>query len=278
MTSVMNPKPPKLRKLTDEEFTEAQALARQSGTPLSQCPTCRAKPTEIPGSDGVKELIPGTYTLDGSTFPCDCQSQIALRTQYLVAHIPAEYMTLDWSEYNRDPEVRKQVAFYLDKWENFLHGGIGMEFASPALGVGKTWSATHIAKEMVKNGQRVFFIPFVDMVSAFQSSRAEAIESRMRETTYLVIDEILSPVSKAQHDFYAFRLEALIRHRSSLNLPTILTTNLTNDELVEYYPRTYSLLSAKQLRVEMGGEDHRKSDAVMRKIERLANGDALPLT
>lgn len=274
----MNQKPLKLRKLTDAEFSEAQALAKQGGTPLSQCVTCRAKPTEIPDSEGVKEFISGTYNLDGNTYPCDCSTQIALRTQYLVAHIPAEYMTLDWSEYDRDQEVRKQVAFYLDKWDNFLHGGVGVEFAGKGLGTGKTYAASHIAKELVKQGQRLFFIPFVDMVSAFQSSRADEIESRMRETTYLVLDEILSPVSKAQHDLYAFKLEALIRHRSSLNLPTILTTNLTNRELDEYYPRTYSLLSAKQLRVEMAGEDFRKSDAGMRNIERLANGERAPIS
>lgn len=268
----------RLRRLTDPEFTKAERLARMSGVSLDVCPTCGAKDEEIPGSGGVVQFQNGVYKFRGEEWFCDCQAQMALRARYLLANIGEQYMRLDWADYDGPEEVRENVALYLNKWQDFKAHGMGVEFGGKALGVGKTFGATHIGKEMVKQGQKVFFIPFVEMVSAFENDDANEIEDRIRNTTYVILDELLPPWSDRQGQFYAMKLEAMIRHRTNHNLPTIITTNLTQDELHNHYPRTYSLLAAKQLRIDMSGVDARMGRIAEENLELVANGEIRPIT
>lgn len=268
----------RLRRLTDPEYTKAESLARMSGVPLDQCPTCGGKEQEIPGSAGVMEFRSGTYRYRGEEHFCDCQAQMALRARYLLANIGDQYMRLDWADYDGPDRVRRDVANYLDQWQDFKINGMGLEFGGKGLGIGKTFGATYVGKELVKRGQKVYFIPFVDVISAYQRDDHQALEDTLRGVTYLILDELLPPYSEAQHALYAFKLEALIRHRTNFNLPTIITTNLSRDELDDYYPRTYSLLEAKQMRIDMSGVDARRNRIAEENLELAANGEVRPIT
>jgi len=267
-----------LRRLTDPEYAKAAHLASSSGVSLSVCPTCGGKEEVIPESGGVKVFRNGTYRYRGEEHFCDCQAQIALRARYLLANIGEQYMRLNWDEYVGAENVTDSVALYLDKWKDFRINGMGLEFGGSGLGIGKTFAATHIGKEMVKNGQQVFFIPFVEMVSAFQSDSAHELEERIKTTTYVILDELLPSISNSQHQFYSMRLEAMIRHRTNHNLPTIITTNLSVEQLTQHYERTYSLLAAKQLRIDMTGTDARTGKIADENLELVANGEVRPIT
>lgn len=268
----------RLKRLTDEDYSKAESLAQMSGVPLDVCPTCGGKEEVIPNSGGIVEFRSGTYQYMGEENFCDCQAQIALRSRYLLANIGEQYMRLDWNNYVGPEDVRSMVELYLDKWKEFKINGMGIEFGGSGLGIGKTFAATHIGKEMVKRGQSVFFVPFVEMVSAFEGDKGAEIEERIRTTTYVILDELLPPHSERQRQFYATRLEAMIRHRTNYNLPTIITTNLSEDELTEVYPRTYSLLASKQVRVDMSGEDARIKKIAKENLELVANGEVRPIT
>lgn len=263
-----------LRALTDDEFDEAKSRAIK--VPLKQCPTCYSRETEIPGSGGAKERIHGTYKFHGREHECNCEEQIRLRTHYLAANIGDQYQKLDWDDYTRDAEVKAAVAGYLENWESHRHHGIGLSFASKQVGTGKTLCATYVGKELIKRGQRVFFISFVDMVSAFETNGA-SLENKMKDITYLILDDVLKPFTERQRDFYALRLESIIRHRTNYDLPTIVTTNLVPEELEEWYPRTFSLLSLKQVDIDMKGGDAR-GNVAMTTLELATNGEKRPIT
>jgi len=268
----------RLKRLSDPDYTRAESLAQMSGIPLDVCPTCGGKEEVIPDSGGVMDFKCGTFWYMGEENFCDCQAQIALRARYLLANIGEQYMRLDWSGYIGPDEVKESVGLYLARWQDFRINGMGLEFGGKGLGVGKTFAATHIGKEMVKRGQNVFFIPFVEMISAYQSDNVRELEERIRTTTYVILDELLPPQSDRQNQFYATRLEAVIRHRTNYNLPTIITTNLDQNELHKFYPRTYSLLAAKQLRIDMSGEDARVGKIAEQNLELVANGEVRPIT
>lgn len=267
----------RLRRLSDEEYLEVEAKARMSGIGLETCPTCKSSKQEI--EPGVM-LWPDncTYKYKGEEFECDCKTQMALRRQYLLAGIPDQYMRLDWDDYVGPESTVNSVNSYVANWENLKDNGLGLEFGGKGLGIGKTFAATHIGKELIKEGQRVLFMPFIEMISAFNKPNADEIENRLRGTTFLVLDEILPPVSERQADLFSTRYEAIIRYRTDHNLPTIITTNMSEDELYEKYARTYSLLSAKQLRIDMGGEDARVSRIGSENFEMALNGEVRPLT
>ena len=266
----------KLKNLTDQEYDLATKLAK-SKLPLDQCPTCGSKMEAIPGSGGVKQRINGIYKYLGKEYDCECDAQIALRSRYLVANIGEQYQRLDWDEWSGCPDTKTAVDLYLSEWEQFFRQGMGLEFYSSALGTGKTFAATHIGKELIKQGQSVYFIPFIEMVAAFDRQDSDYIANRVRESGFVILDEVIPPISEAQKSFFATQLEALIRHRTNNNLPTIMTTNMDQETLNAAYPRTYSLLSAKQMRQEVAGTDRRESIGI-KEMEIIANGETRPIT
>lgn len=231
----------------------------------------------IPGSGGAKQRTPGSYRYMGKDYICDCDAQIALRARYLVANIGEQYQRLDWDEWDGCTETKEVVDIYLKGWEKFFKQGIGIEFHSTALGTGKTFAATHIGKELIKYGQSVYFIPFIEMVAAFDREDGDYIANRIRESGFVILDEVIPPITDAQRSFFATQLEALVRHRTNNNLPTIMTTNMDQETLSAAYPRTYSLLSAKQIRQEVNGTDRRQSIGV-KEMEIVANGETRPIT
>jgi hypothetical protein len=203
--------------------------------------------------------------------------QMLLRKHYLVANIGDQYMRLDWKDYRGDDSVRDTVANYIDNWPSFKINGMGFEFNSKNLGTGKTFGATYIGKELIKRGERVFFIPFLEVISTFTREHQEA-EQSMRESTVLILDEVVPPVSEAQGALFASKLEEIIRYRTNYNLVNIMTTNLSEDELHRYYPRTYSLLEAKQVRIPLEGIDARQDWIGTDNLELAMNNEVRPIT
>ncbi len=266
----------KLPRLSNQQFEAVERLAAMSGVSLNTCPTCSSRLEEI--VEGVLARENGTYKFRGEVHECDCDEQIALRKHYLLAGIGDQYQRLDWNDYDRSEQVRDDVALFLEKWESFKVNGMGVEFSSPKLGVGKTMAATYIAKELIKRGERVFFIPFLEIISLYESPDRDSLEEKLRTVTVLILDEVIPPRTEAQGGFFSSKFEELIRHRTNYNLVTIMTTNLEPDKLRYHYPRTYSLLEAKQLRIEMVGEDARQGKIALENIELVMNDERRKLS
>lgn len=251
-------------------------MAAQSGIPLDQCPTCLSKLENI---DGYWGRVNGTYRYNGEEHPCDCEQQIALRKHYLVSGIPDQYQRLDWTDF-RDQSVKDDLALYLGNWESFRLQGMGLEFSSPQLGTGKTFCATYVAKELVKRGVKAYFMPFLEVVSLYQEELDERkiIEDRLKGDTALVLDEVVPPYTGPQAHFFAAKLEEIVRHRTNFNRVTIMTTNLDPGQLHHNYPRVYSLLEAKQVRIELAGDDARQSIIKPQNLAMVAAREVRPIT
>lgn len=266
-----------LPRLKNDEFERVERLARESGTRLDHCPTCGSRPIEV--DDGVEGWINGTYRFRGREHACDCDTQIQLRKHYLLANIGDQYQRLDWADYDNE-DVKSVVSTYLDKWDAFKINGMGLEFASPRLGVGKTFGATYVAKELIKKGERVFFLPFLEVISTLtrQHAEAEYLERKLHDSTVLVLDEVVPPWTAPQAQLFAGKLEEVVRNRTNFNKVTIMTTNMTEDELYEHYPRIYSLLQAKQIRIVLEGRDARQGRIAKENLELVLNGEVRPIT
>lgn len=189
-------------------------------------------------------------------------------------------MRLDWQTDYRDEEVKDAVQAYLDAWPTLKLQGMGLEFASPKLGVGKTFAATHVGKELVKRGERVYFLPFYQMVGVYSLPPEDRrlAEQRLATSSVLVLDEVVAPNTEAQAHLFSGKFEELIRDRTNFNRVTIMTTNLAPEKLHSIYPRTYSLLEAKQYRVIMDGEDARQGVTKERNLSMANLGEVRPIT
>lgn len=268
----------KLPRLNNVEYESVAKLCRNSGIPINQCPTCLSKPIEI--APGVWGWENGTYRYRGEEHKCDCETQKNLRVHYLLANIGEQYQRLNWNDFNGSQEAADAVALLLGTWDSWKLNGMGLEFNSPIQGTGKTFAATHVGKELVKRGESVYFTPFVDVANLLtqEDSYRQEVENRLRDTAVLILDEVVPAISSAQRAFFANRFEELIRYRTNFNRVTIMTTNLEPDRLHEEYPRTYSLLEAKQIRVEMTGEDQRMNRIAFENLELVANAEVRPIT
>jgi DNA replication protein DnaC len=268
----------RLPRLTNDEYDYVEAVARKSGIPLSVCPTCGAKRISVDEDNHGWEN--GTYLLDGVEYPCDCQAQIELRKHYYLANIGDQYQRLSWDEFYGSADAKDAVNLYLDAWDSAKLNGMGLEFNSPQLGTGKTFCATYVGRELIKRREKVYFMPFLEVIGLLSRGLdyRNSQEDRLRDTTVLILDEVVPAISTAQRQLFGTKFEELIRHRTNYNRPTIMTTNLRPKQLREEYPRSYSLLEAKQIRVEMSGDDARQGDRGLRNIELLKNGEVEPIT
>jgi DNA replication protein DnaC len=279
----------KFRRLKNIEFERVEALAKAQGISLDTCPTCGSTPFTVVAAKGhevegatAEGRISGTYRLDGETHECDCETQMRLRRYYLADGIPDQYIRLNWDDYDGSDDVRFSVDLYLNHWPSMRRNGMGLEFFGTTLGVGKTFGATHVAKELIKRGVRTHFIPFLTMIRLtgrmmFENDPLAHDEwAKLLGVNLLVLDE-LRPYNENQA-FFADRFEELVRHRTDWNLPTIITTNLTQEELLELYPRPYSLLEAKQNRIEVHGNDNRRGKIAKINMDRAINDEIPPIT
>ena len=220
-----------------------------------------------------------TYHYDDNDHPCNCQEQETLFRHYLLARIPQEYMRLGVDTYWGDEDAMAEALAYLENWDKLRRYGLGMGFYSKTQGTGKTFLAMMIARELVKRGETVHCIFFRRMTEVFELPYAERKdeEDRLRDCTVLILDEVARPISEPQRALYAEKFETLIRHRSNYNKVTILTTNLEPEELDDIYPRTYSLLAAKEQSVYVNGIDARKENLHDLNKELALNGEVRPL-
>lgn len=263
--------------MNNKQFDEVERLLERRGDNRA-CPTCGKKPIEV--APGVEEWAPSTYRLNDADHKCNCAEQSTLLRHYLLAHIPDSYTRLGRTDYVGDPKAWTAADEYLDNWENVKRQGLGLGFYSRAMGTGKTFISTYIGRELVKRGESVYYINFRTLVSLYDAPREsrEHEEERIRNDRVLILDEIAKPVSEAQRSFYAEKFEELIRWRTDYGFITIMTTNLTPDELDNLYPRTYSLLAAKQKHIQIAGGDMRR-DGIFAINELLAlNSEIRPLS
>jgi DNA replication protein DnaC len=234
--------------LSDEQYDR---LTRNFPYPRDgSCPTC----------GGAKE-----YRLDGEDRPCNCERQRNLSRLYYSANLPRRFHQLDGNDfeerYNQlNDDVVTPVNKYLTDLKYNYHYGLGLGFQGP-LGTGKTLVATHILKAALKQGFSGYFIQFKDLFHAWAAAwkddeSKEEVEVYMKRANFLVLDELISD-PRNNTGYLTDGLEAIMRHRYNNNLPTILTTNMTEDQISVEFGRPYSLISGVTTWLTMKGVDYR---------------------
>lgn len=272
------PSHPRLPTLSNKQLAQVYTLTKDMNLSTRTCPTCRQKIVEE--APGIEVWHPSTYKLYGQEFDCDCKWQLHLREHYILAGIPKDYWTLSADDFFGDPHALAEVQSYLDQWTDMRWHGMGLHLYSPNQGTGKTMLATLIAKNLILRGEHVVFITLKDAIRALNTDLDPKQEqfALLRHTPVLILDELIEPYTTAQQNYFAGELEYLIRFRTGGNGVTITTTNLTPDQLEEFYPRTFSLLEAKQTTIKVNGEDARKSgDIQLLEKEMIKHGWARPI-
>lgn len=250
------------RKIDDETFDKIKAFY-----PISDvCPTC----------DDNK-----FYFLDEQQYECNCQEQKILQKYYFASNIGREYHDICLKDFiGSDRNVIVPfVEDYLRDFDSKFHYGLGATFSGP-VGTGKTFAMTCVLKELIKQGRDVHFITFDDMIntwaSAWQDTEVKRqLEEKLKSVDILGLDEVKT--DNRSDAFLASGLEAIVRHRTSNLLPTLITTNMTETDLDSVFTKTASLLSARNTLIELEGKDLRLDEVRFRIMELDANGERRPI-
>ena len=252
----------KHQKISDEAFDRISGMYPPGG-----CPTCAGK----------KE-----YRLDFVAHECDCELQIALQKHYFRANIGREYhdICLQHFEGEDASTVVPAVRTYIADFDNNFHYGLGLTFTGP-YGTGKTFALTCVLKELVKQGRNVYFTTFEQLINVWGDSWHDAnakrlLEQKLKSVEVLGLDELKTDPRNAS-GFLQNGLDSVIRYRTANLLPTLVTTNMTSDLEKSGFAKVYSLLAAKNTRIETHGHDRRMQEVRQRNHQLAQQGERRPV-
>jgi DNA replication protein DnaC len=222
------------------------------------------------------------YNLDFKTYDCDCEIQKLLQRHYFAANIPKEYhgLCIDQFQGVDEEKVISAVTEYVRKFADEAAWGAGITFDGP-FGTGKTMAMCSVLKEMVKQGRNVYFITFQELIDIWGSSwhddtSKRLLSEKLKGVELLGLDELRSD-GRNVSGFLADGLDAVIRHRTSNLLPTLITTNMKEVEREVEFPRAYSLLAPRNEIISLEGHDQRKREILTAIKERKDRGERLPI-
>lgn len=233
----------------------------------SVCPTCGGRQK---------------YNLDFETHDCDCVVQKKLQQHYFAANIGREYHDICLKDFEGpdSEQMVKAVSTYLEHFTDNFHYGLGLTFNGP-FGTGKTFAMTCVLKELIKLGEDVYFTTFEELINVWGKSwqdddAKKTLERRLKTASVLGLDELRTDPRNAG-GFLANGLDSVIRHRTANLLPTLVTTNMKPEEELDQFGKVYSLLAAKNERVQTHGHDRRMREVRNRNHELAKRGERRPI-
>lgn len=235
--------------------------------PESSCPTC----------GGHKN-----YFWKGEVHDCNCAMQLQLHKHYLVSGIGVTYQRLDWEDYEGNQGIVEQINKYLDGHENFVGRGIGL-LMSGSYGSGKTMLATLLLKELIKKGYRCMSTTFANTVESFTAGWKSVDEQRHFRDKFVNSDVLLlddlGREFKSKSALNETTFDNLIRTRVQGGRPTLITTNLSMDQLQDGYGgAVMSLLREVCLEYNFPDEvEDFRPQSQKRALEELRRGEVRPI-
>ncbi|TGE32471.1 ATP-binding protein [Desulfosporosinus sp. Sb-LF] len=199
-----------------------------------RCPTCQ--------DHGI--------LLDGDVaYPCNCMLTKKLENQFRHARISRELMncrfeTFRFNYYSPEKEDKTHyegAARALDAAKSFVKEcqrtphGLGILYTGP-VGSGKTYLAASIANELMESELKVLFLVVPDLLDELRATyKSEVNEIDLLDTARTIPILILDDLGAHNYtDWTRNRIYSIINYRMNEQLPTVITSNLSLDEMEDY--------------------------------------------
>ena len=176
------------------------------------------------------------------------------------------FENFDVERYKNDPELYEHMKRNVAKAKKFAES-FGKPYGNLLLmgktGVGKTHISTAVAKTVIESGYNVIYDSAQNIVSDFEQDRFKSgygqydpKAEKYMECDLLIIDDL---GTEFVNQFTISCLYNLINTRQNRALPTVVSTNLTTEELISKYEGRISsrLLGAGVTVLMFDGDDYR---------------------
>lgn len=200
---------------------------------------------------------------DVVTYDCACLDQWLLHVWLLDAGIGLNYQRLSWDDIQSVPfPVVHQVMDYAANAARTVAAGRNLVLWSQGAGTGKTLLLALLCKAFLVHGVKVHFSQFNEIIDLFTSSwrdkdEREQWNRRVRNTDVLAIDD-LGKEHKGRLEMVEAMVDQVVRARVADARPTVITTNLTPQQIQDGYGGyVMSLLSEAADFIEVPGADFR---------------------
>ena len=211
-----------------------------------------------------------TGYVDGAMM-CSCLRELIIKERIRESGIgnlieKQSFDNFDLSVYSYDEAVATKMRANLAAAKNYVKN-FGRERGNLLLigktGTGKTHISTAIARELIHKGYDVIYDSAQNIISDFEADRfrsgygtAEPKAEKHLECTLLIIDDLGTEFAS---QFTLSTLYNLLNARQNKGLATIISTNLSPDELAKRYEdRIYSRIIGSSSRVlAFVGKDRR---------------------
>jgi DNA replication protein len=191
----------------------------------------------------------GIYLEGDVAYPCRCMQTRKLENQFRNARISRELMNCRFErfrlEYYRsemgDTSHQERAAKALQAAKNFVSEcqqdphNLGVLFTGP-VGSGKTFLAAAIANQLMEAELKVLFLVVPDLLDELRATyKSNVNEMDLLDTARTIPILILDDLGVHNYtDWTRNRLYSIINYRMNEQLPTVITSNLTLDEMEEY--------------------------------------------
>ncbi len=203
-------------------------------------------------SDSVKCSIcqdRGIYLEGDIAYPCSCMKVKKQENQFRHARISRELLNCRFEKFKFDyyiTEIEDQAhregairAFNASKLfvEECQHNphGLGIMLTGP-VGSGKTFLAAAIANKLIESKLRVLFLIVPDLLDELRATyKSDINELDLLDTARTIPILILDDLGAHNYtDWTRNRLYSIINYRMNEQLPTVITSNLSLDEMEDY--------------------------------------------
>ena len=187
------------------------------------------------------------------------------------ANIPRRYATASMESIKKDmptagdwvTDCWMPVHGFVHRLDEHIAEGNGLILYG-SRGRMKTTLAVAVLRENLKRGRGGYFVPMCSLVDMLRSkwdrdaTEAAAFDQRLRNTSLLVLDDM--GAEGVEKDWVLNKIQSIITDRYNAMKSTIITTNLTKDELTDTYAgRIIDRLKETTISIEFKGQSFRRS-------------------